>query len=268
MLTSLPQSIKSLFSLISYPEFFRDMLTFIKHPEIYNGEDEYVPLHTCLSNFAKSIVISGLLVSLISILLEKEVPMANIFTLFNKTNYYKIYLLQAGAMGAAITVLCTLLTYGREKKVTPVFFYQVIQAYSVLNIPIIILLYLYINMIFLKSIGIDYIALDSSIFILSISVLYMIYRLIINPIRQCLKKYYHSGTTWVMIVIIFYSSHFMVRHLPSFSENNGLTSDGFCNIYAETYEFSPQIASQSKTALIQQCKRVEANLNNAGVNKL
>lgn len=253
MLAKIPQPLKLLLSVIPFTEFLTDMWTFIRRPEIYNGIDEYVPLNKCLANIFKSISLTAALVTLASMLMADRIPLANLYVLFDRTEFVMTILLQMLILGVTITTIMTTITFYKEKKFFITFFYQVVQAYSVLNMLVVALLYFGINRLFLSIINKGFIILDIAVFTLSLLSLYMFYRLIINPIRQCLNKYYSNSTSWVMAFLICGISLAATQHTPSTFENHGLSIKGFCETYSSVYLSSPSPEYQPKENIVQQC---------------
>ncbi|MFY9996671.1 MAG: hypothetical protein WAK61_16980 [Leclercia sp.] len=247
------KSLQLLLKEASKYNFLIDIWTFIKRPEIYNGDDEYVPLKTCFANLFKSIAMASLLVALISKLLTNKIPMANLFTVFDSTSYYIMILWQCAITGLMITILFSMITFQKEKKVLVVFLFQVIQAYAVLNIILIPFLYLGINYVILDSFGLGYTSLNIALLIYSFTMIFMVFRLIINPVRQCLQKYYSRRVAFLISFSIYGLSLFTTSLFPSNSENHGISITGFCESYASMYQSSQQMISQPEQRIIERC---------------
>lgn len=235
--------------------FFSEMYIFIKHPEIYDGTYEYTPLVNAGANLLKSILIVSSLIATFSLVSFKSTPITSFKLIFNQFYWYIILLLQPIKFGIFFWMCMSAATLIKKRLWHSVYFLQVLQAYSVINIMVFFVFCVAVNRILLTgdsnkpSGNIDFIIG----FILVAFFLMLIYRLLISPSFHYLSRYYKRSASAIILIISISTSSYLSSQIKLIDGKDIVNIKEFCELYYDLKKNHLNVNETSKKLYLNEC---------------
>lgn len=255
----MPRNLKSFLinalSIMPGYDFLSEMYIFIKHPEIYDGTHEYAPLVNSGANLFKSILMVGSLITAFSFLSIKVAPIASFKLIFNQLYWYILLLIQPIKFGVFFWLCMSTVTRFKRKVWHSVYFLQVLQAYSVINIMVFFVFCIAVNRILLTG---DFNKPSGNIdftisLILGVIFLIFIYRLLISPSFNYLSRYYKRSVSAIIIIISISISSYLSSQIKLIDGKEIVNDKEFRELIYDLKINSLNINETSKKLYLNKC---------------
>ncbi|MBY5920141.1 hypothetical protein [Ferrimonas balearica] len=183
--------------------FYKEMYYFIKNPEILDGEWESTPLKYSFKNLVNSILlVTSVLITLDWIL--KGFDILEFPSVINPVLLSINLLVQALIFGLIFWASASFVTCFRRVGAHKLYFYQVIQAYALLNFISLILFWFALNRVMVTGSASISINKNELWFggILGTAALVLAWWLLVIPTANYLSRYYSRFGAWVLTLIV------------------------------------------------------------------
>lgn len=245
--------------LNNFSDTNKRLCAFIINPSIENSHINKNILRYSLVDFFMSLIVVFIIIRLIKTLLPS-------FLTINPLALFNLDIL--GLMFITNVLLFSLIFYliffmiGKTKNIENInlLFYQAIKTYSILNFIIVIMFIMIVNKLMTNNMNNWGVIETIFALLLTITLIYLIFRLLINPVSIFLMTYFSKKISYLLSFTILVFATYINQPIFTNYFINVIDKEAFCKQYVEI-NFKADIIhmTKNKDCMIGKCLQVMEN---------